>query len=209
MSSTPKRIAVIGAGAAGLSAAFDLLKQGHTVTVFEASDKPGGLAAGFKQPTWNWTVEKFYHHWFASDADMLALARNNITDRGLDDRVWTLHGDVARIPLPDNSTNLAVSRGSVFFWDKPALAFAEIHRVLAPGGRAVIGGGFGSAELKEQISRTMEARDKEPGQWRAKLKRNLSTETGQTYESALREAGVTDFGIELSEETGFWITIGK
>ena len=146
---------------------------------------------------------------FDQSEDMLSLARKNITDRGLDDRVWTLHGDVARIPLPDNSTNLAVSRGSVFFWDKPALAFAEIHRVLAPGGRAVIGGGFGSAELKEQISRTMEARDKEPGQWRAKLKRNLSTETAQTYESALREAGVTDFGIELSEETGFWITIGK
>lgn len=146
---------------------------------------------------------------FDQSEDMLALARKNITDRGLDDRVWTLHGDVARIPLPDNSTNLAVSRGSVFFWDKPALAFAEIHRVLAPGGKAVIGGGFGSAELKEQISRTMEARDKEPGQWRAKLKRNLSSDTARTYESALREADVTDFGIELSEETGFWITIGK
>lgn len=83
MSSTPKRIAVIGAGAAGLSAAFDLLKQGHAVTVFEASDKPGGLAAGFKQPTWNWTVEKFYHHWFASDADMLALA----AEMGVSDKV--------------------------------------------------------------------------------------------------------------------------
>ncbi len=146
---------------------------------------------------------------FDQSEDMLALARNNIADRALDDRVRTLHGDVTRIPLPDNSINLAVSRGSVFFWDKPALAFAEIHRVLAPGGRAVIGGGFGSAELKEQISRTMEARDKEPGQWRAKLKKDLSTETSQTYESALREAGVTDFGIELSEERGFWITIGK
>lgn len=146
---------------------------------------------------------------FDQSEDMLTLARNNIADRALDDRVRTLHGDVARIPLPDNSINLAVSRGSVFFWDKPALAFAEIHRVLAPGGRAVIGGGFGSAELKEQISRTMEARDKEPGQWRAKLKRNLSTETAQTYDSALREAGVTDFGIELNEERGFWITIVK
>ena len=83
MSSTPKRIAVIGAGAAGLSAAFDLLKQGHAVTVFEASDKPGGLAAGFKQPNWNWTVEKFYHHWFASDADMLALA----AEMGVSDKV--------------------------------------------------------------------------------------------------------------------------
>lgn len=83
MSKTPLRIAVIGAGAAGLSAAFDLLKQGHAVTVLEASDKPGGLAAGFKQPNWDWTVEKFYHHWFASDADMLALA----AEMGVSDKV--------------------------------------------------------------------------------------------------------------------------
>jgi protoporphyrinogen oxidase len=67
-------IAIIGAGATGLSAAWDLLKAGHRVTVYEASDKPGGLAAGFRQPNWNWSVEKFYHHWFASDADLLKLA---------------------------------------------------------------------------------------------------------------------------------------
>lgn len=67
-------VAIIGAGATGLAAAFDLLKAGHRVTVFEASDKPGGLAMGFKQPHWGWTVEKFYHHWFASDADLLKLA---------------------------------------------------------------------------------------------------------------------------------------
>src|SRR5215212_1988484 len=67
-------IAIIGAGATGLTAAWDLLKAGHQVTVFEANDRPGGLAAGFKQPNWNWSVEKFYHHWFASDADLLRLA---------------------------------------------------------------------------------------------------------------------------------------
>ena len=67
-------IAIIGAGATGLSAAWDLLKAGHQVTLYEAGDKPGGLAAGFKQPNWNWSVEKFYHHWFASDADLLKLS---------------------------------------------------------------------------------------------------------------------------------------
>ena len=67
-------IVIIGAGATGLSAAWDLLRAGHTVTIIEANDRPGGLAAGFKQPNWNWSVEKFYHHWFASDADLLKLA---------------------------------------------------------------------------------------------------------------------------------------
>ena len=38
-----KKVAIIGAGPAGLTAAFDLVKQGHAVTVFEALDKPGGM----------------------------------------------------------------------------------------------------------------------------------------------------------------------
>lgn len=67
-------IAIIGAGATGLSAAYDLLSAGHRVTIYEANDRPGGLATGFKQPNWDWTVEKFYHHWFASDVDLLGLA---------------------------------------------------------------------------------------------------------------------------------------
>ncbi|MEJ2620145.1 MAG: FAD-dependent oxidoreductase [Candidatus Thiodiazotropha sp.] len=40
---TGKRVAIIGAGPAGLTAAFDLAKLGHAVTVFEALDKPGGM----------------------------------------------------------------------------------------------------------------------------------------------------------------------
>ncbi|MBK9160239.1 MAG: FAD-dependent oxidoreductase [Nitrosomonadales bacterium] len=40
---TGRKIAIIGAGPAGLTAAFDLAKLGHSVTVFEALDKPGGM----------------------------------------------------------------------------------------------------------------------------------------------------------------------
>ncbi|RLQ87115.1 NAD(P)-dependent oxidoreductase [Notoacmeibacter ruber] len=40
---TGKRIAVVGAGPAGLSCAHRLATHGHTVTVFEARQKPGGL----------------------------------------------------------------------------------------------------------------------------------------------------------------------
>ncbi len=38
-----KKIAIIGSGPAGLTTAFDLAKNGHAVTVYEALDKPGGM----------------------------------------------------------------------------------------------------------------------------------------------------------------------
>ncbi len=40
---TGKKIAVIGSGPAGLAAADQLNKRGHSVTVYEKSDRPGGL----------------------------------------------------------------------------------------------------------------------------------------------------------------------
>ncbi|PIU45368.1 MAG: glutamate synthase (NADPH), homotetrameric [Ignavibacteriales bacterium CG07_land_8_20_14_0_80_59_12] len=40
---TGKKVAVIGAGPAGLAAAGELALRGHTVTIFEALHKPGGV----------------------------------------------------------------------------------------------------------------------------------------------------------------------
>ncbi|MBV6500574.1 MAG: Glutamate synthase [NADPH] small chain [Prosthecobacter sp.] len=40
---TGKKVAVIGSGPAGLTAAAQLNKAGHSVTVFERADRPGGL----------------------------------------------------------------------------------------------------------------------------------------------------------------------
>ncbi|MCP4043441.1 MAG: FAD-dependent oxidoreductase, partial [Gammaproteobacteria bacterium] len=42
---TSKRIAVIGAGPAGIAAAYDLTTLGHDVTIFEREEKPGGMLA--------------------------------------------------------------------------------------------------------------------------------------------------------------------
>ena len=77
------KIAIIGAGYGGMAAAYDLKKAGHDVTIFESADYVGGLASGFKEPHWNWSVEKFYHHWFQSDSEILGLIR----ELGWEDKV--------------------------------------------------------------------------------------------------------------------------
>lgn len=77
------KIAIIGAGYGGMAAAYDLRHAGHEVVMFESADFVGGLASGFKEPHWDWSVEKFYHHWFQSDSAMLGLIR----ELGLADQV--------------------------------------------------------------------------------------------------------------------------
>ena len=68
-------IAIIGGGFTGLTAASDLLQAGRQVTLFEAAPQLGGLAAGFKASGWDWALEKFYHHIFATDKAILNLAK--------------------------------------------------------------------------------------------------------------------------------------
>lgn len=68
-------IAIIGAGFTGLSAAYQLTKKGHKVTVFEKDTHPGGLAIGYQEKVWDWTLEKHYHHWFTNDDAILGLAK--------------------------------------------------------------------------------------------------------------------------------------
>jgi protoporphyrinogen oxidase len=87
MTQTKQTIAIIGAGAAGMSAAWDLARAGHSVTIYEAEDRVGGLAGGFRDDGWAWSMEKFYHHWFESDSEILSLAQ----ELGLRDQIMFPH----------------------------------------------------------------------------------------------------------------------
>lgn len=87
------------------------------------------------------------------DPGSLEIAQKHITEEGLEKRAKTLVADVHAIPLPDNSADLVVSRGSLWFWEDPAKAMKEIYRILAPGGKAYIGGGKGSPATQEEIEK--------------------------------------------------------
>jgi len=78
-----KKVAILGAGIGGMAAAYDLARHGCQVTIYEAADTVGGLASGFKEPHWDWSVEKYYHHWFATDRHILSL----ISELGWSDQV--------------------------------------------------------------------------------------------------------------------------
>ena len=69
------KIAIIGAGFTGLASAYELTKQGHDVTIFEKDAQPGGLAVGYKEKGWEWTLEKHYHHFFTNDHSIINLAK--------------------------------------------------------------------------------------------------------------------------------------
>ena len=59
------KICIIGAGPAGLTAAYQLAKQGVEVEVYEASGEVGGMSRSFQ--LWNQTVDLGPHRFFSSD----------------------------------------------------------------------------------------------------------------------------------------------
>jgi protoporphyrinogen oxidase len=59
------KIAVIGSGPAGMTAAYELAKHMPTVDVYEASDRVGGLAKSIE--LWGQTVDIGPHRFFSSD----------------------------------------------------------------------------------------------------------------------------------------------
>jgi protoporphyrinogen oxidase len=65
------RVAVVGAGVMGLAAAYHALKRGHEVTVYEADQVAGGMAAHFDFD--GLSIERFYHFVCKADKPTFAL----------------------------------------------------------------------------------------------------------------------------------------
>lgn len=140
--------------------------------------------------------------------DAQTIARSNIRDAGLEGQIIPLTGDVAAIPLPDDSVDLVVSRGSIYFWDDLPSVFSEVARILRPGGTTFIGGGFGNAELRDDVVQKMIARNPE---WEKRYLTNTSPETIERFEQALSETTGVE-GVEgevVRDESGVWIVMTK
>ena len=70
-------------------------------------------------------------------AEMLELARRNAAEAGASN-VEFLHGTIEQIPLEDSSVDVVISNCVIVLSGDKDATFAEIARVLRPGGRAGI-----------------------------------------------------------------------
>ncbi|CCK79098.1 MULTISPECIES: class I SAM-dependent methyltransferase [Desulfobacula] len=134
-----------------------------------------------------------------------AIATANIEEQGLAERITPVRGNVEDMPFDDNYADLIVSRGSVFFWEDLKAAFNEIYRVLKPGGKTHIGGGFGSAELKKSIFMEMAKKD---GEFAQKSKGRMNPENMKRIKTALNNSHASQYDMTQSD-AGFWIHITK
>ena len=65
------RVGIVGGGAAGLAAAYELAVNGHRVVVYERAPFLGGHASTFD--VGGAPLERGYHHLFTSDTDIVSL----------------------------------------------------------------------------------------------------------------------------------------
>jgi protoporphyrinogen oxidase len=136
------KVGIIGAGIAGLTAAYELSKSGHTVAVFEAAQQVGGLASGFRDERWDWPLERFYHHLFTTDTAIRELVdeigfsdklffRSPNTAQWWNGRGYSLFGGTRNLPGGLPMPGLVTTAISMLNY--PGLSFVNRVRMGAVG----------------------------------------------------------------------------
>lgn len=137
-------------------------------------------------------------------AEMCRLSKGKAHRHCFSGKVVPVQADVHLLPFKNNCADLIVSRGSVFFWKDLPVAFTEISRVLAPGGQVWVGGGFGTKELKAQISEKMVEIDPD---WHTASKKRLSPENLEAMKEAGMKTAIPCHVVQ--DDSGFWVVLSK
>jgi len=121
---------------------------------------------------------------------------------GLEGKVRIIESDSSLTGVPDDSVDLAVFRGALFFPSLFKVDFGAIYRKLKAGALAFVGGGFGKYTPPEIISRI------------GKRSEELNAEMGKvriTVESVLDQLRAGDLAAkaEIVADGGLWIVIKK
>ncbi|RMG64048.1 MAG: bifunctional demethylmenaquinone methyltransferase/2-methoxy-6-polyprenyl-1,4-benzoquinol methylase UbiE [Calditrichaeota bacterium] len=70
--------------------------------------------------------------------EMLAIGRQKVDRAGLAQQVQLLEGDALRVPLPDCSAEVVTIAFGIRNVEDPLQGLREMHRLLKPGGRALV-----------------------------------------------------------------------
>lgn len=93
----------------------------------------------------------------------------------------------------------------MFFWEEQVQALNEIYRVLAPGGFAYIGGGFGSSQIKKQVDERMSQINPD---WFGFVNKNIGPEQPLKWREILSETDIPEFDIEHNSYE-MWLVFRK
>lgn len=140
------------------------------------------------------------------DDDMATYAKTVFGDPRKAGNRLLVRGRAEAIPLREGSVDLIVSRNSMHLWHDIPQAWMEIGRVLAPGGWAFLGRGFGPdlpAAVRDEVKEKREALcdprniEEEPP----------SPDPGYTVSLAER-AGLTKVAL-IPDHKAWWILVHK
>jgi Protoporphyrinogen oxidase len=73
---------IIGAGITGLVSAYELSKKGINVTLMESGNTAGGIGGTFEYG--GYSIEKYYHHFFKSDAYIMKILKELSMENDID-----------------------------------------------------------------------------------------------------------------------------
>lgn len=137
--------------------------------------------------------------------ESLDMAQKNFEALDVDNEVEYIQADVQTLPMEDNFADFIMSRGSIWFWKDPEKGLREIHRILKPGGVAVVGGGLGKyipASMRARLQETLKQGLKQRNEKRPNL---------EEFKAIVEKAGLPNYQILTDGENGGgrWIEIKK
>jgi hypothetical protein len=121
---------------------------------------------------------------------------------GLEDKVRIIESDSSLSGVPNDSVDLAVFRGALFFPSVFKVDFGAIYRKLKEGGIAFVGGGFGKYTPPEIIGR-IGKRSEELNAQMGKVRITVETVLDQLRASNLAAKA------EIITDGGLWVVIKK
>jgi hypothetical protein len=121
---------------------------------------------------------------------------------GLENRVRIIESDSSLIGIPDESVDLAIFRGALFFPSLFQVDFGAIYRTLRTAGIGFVGGGFGKhtpAEIIRQIGKRSEQLNAAMGRVRI---------TVESVQDQLRSSHLEET-CEITTDGGLWVVMKK